>query len=488
MSEEAGGSHTLIARPPGLSGYLPQRYCSVCGLTSVNKEVSSCSIAHCPNVAHSSCIGASNIEFNCSQVGALRTARGITAPVLHVTESAPSVPQAGALPPPSPSDTEDEELLELPPSELIKIIRQLRLEVTKKNNTIRFYNQISPNIGATREALVTVLGFIDNIAATTSTLEGLGVRSIASTARPDKIDDDWVKHVTASQETQTWWTSPKPQALLNNTSVLPPGSCQQSTDTPFHGQPAADHGATRHRASSPCDSANGLSVHRATSPSPLPPAPRDKSRGSNHQSPTSSPQQESDLDNPRVSQSRHVTSRHNQAEQPSRGPITNKHNKHKNSFKNSTITRGQDKHTQNTSTQAPRQHLGTADHPRPSEFCFTCRRKNHTEASCPMKKWCDYCHRPRHTTQECRTRLAAERQEQFLHKITSEQALNNANLVQTLTRLLAPASFSPPFQATNLGNNWTSQQGPQANTQQPLLPHPGPPLNLPPGVWSHGQQ
>lgn len=155
-------------------------------------------------------------------------------------------------------------------------------------------------------------------------------------------------------------------------------------------------------------------------------------------------------------------------------------------------SRGQGKQAQHTLTHAPRRHSGAAGQPcptvtHPREFCYTCRRKDHTEASCPMNKWCDYCQRPRHTTQECRTRLAVERQEQFLHKITTEQALNNANLVQSLTRLLAPASFSPPTQAVSLGHNWTSQQGPPATTQQPLLPHPGPPLNLPPGVWSHGQ-
>ena len=125
----------------------------------------------------------------------------------------------------------------------------------------------------------------------------------------------------------------------------------------------------------------------------------------------------------------------------------------------------------------------------PSQFCHHCKRKGHIESSCLRKKKCDYCHRQGHSIQDCHTRLAEERQQQFLHRISTEQAQNNAIPVQSLSRLLAPASLHPAASDKPPQGNWAAQ--PQLPPhQQPLQTYSGP-TQLPykyPGVWNHAGQ
>ena len=126
----------------------------------------------------------------------------------------------------------------------------------------------------------------------------------------------------------------------------------------------------------------------------------------------------------------------------------------------------------------------------PSQFCHHCKRMGHTESSCLRKKKCDYCQRQGHSIQDCHTRLAEERQQQFLQRISAEQAQNNAILVQSLSRLLAPASHHPAAPAPPpQGNNWAAQST-LPSQQQPFQTYSGPtqpPYNHP-GVWSHAGQ
>ncbi|KAK4328405.1 hypothetical protein Pmani_001192 [Petrolisthes manimaculis] len=158
-------------------------------------------------------------------------------------------------------------LLELQPSELVKVIRELRLELSRKNKLIHFYSRVSSNISGARDAVVSVLDYIDNIAANHSSSGSLNTRTFASSARPDWIDKEWVNHVTTNQDTQDWWTSDTPRPLKSTTTAFPPGprlacppdqpvasvpgldaSTQPGTDAPSqtqpdsntHGQPVSD--------------------------------------------------------------------------------------------------------------------------------------------------------------------------------------------------------------------------------------------------------
>ncbi|ROT68876.1 hypothetical protein C7M84_012938 [Penaeus vannamei] len=86
--------HRLIARPPGLPGYQPGRWCAVCGKTTSNRTIIDCSSGDCPNTSHTNCLG-DNSTFDCCEVSALRTAQGITSPVVY--QVAAAEPPEGAL-------------------------------------------------------------------------------------------------------------------------------------------------------------------------------------------------------------------------------------------------------------------------------------------------------------------------------------------------------------------------------------------------------
>ncbi|KAK4327511.1 hypothetical protein Pmani_002027 [Petrolisthes manimaculis] len=113
-------------------------------------------------------------------------------------------------------------LLELQPSELVKVIRELRVELSRKNKLIHYYSSVFSNITGARDAVVSVLDFIDNIAANHSNLGSLNTRTLASSAHLDWIDEAWVNHVTTNQDTQDWWTSENPRPLRSTTTAFPP--------------------------------------------------------------------------------------------------------------------------------------------------------------------------------------------------------------------------------------------------------------------------
>ena len=83
--------HRLIARPPGLPGYAPVRWCAVCGKKAARKSVVDCTAETCPNVAHTSCTG-NDTTFDCCEVNALHAALVISASVVFL-EAAPDSPQ-----------------------------------------------------------------------------------------------------------------------------------------------------------------------------------------------------------------------------------------------------------------------------------------------------------------------------------------------------------------------------------------------------------
>ncbi|KAG0712473.1 hypothetical protein GWK47_018400 [Chionoecetes opilio] len=171
--------HQLIARPTGLPGYAPVRWCAVCGKKTANTEVIPCTTAvDCSNIVHTTCVG-SNTTLDCGEVSALRTAADISAPVVY-QEAVADLPQGVANIPESPtvddSDSDYADLLQLEPRELVEIIRQLRVELARKKNIINYFETTSHTLADKRDAVVTVLDFIDNICATRSSIEEIDLQ------------------------------------------------------------------------------------------------------------------------------------------------------------------------------------------------------------------------------------------------------------------------------------------------------------------------
>lgn len=374
--------HALIARPAGLPGYTPREWCAVCGKTSINLEKKKCVDVNCPNICHTSCL-ADNENFDCLEVTNLRAALNIQDRVIYVNTQLNE-----------PDDTDrnaDNELIQLEKRELVAIIARLQTEITRKNSILSFFGSVSDDIASKRDAVVTVLQFIDNIIATKSSLAELEVKSCACSASPDKIDEDWSAAVASDQDLNAWWTSEKPRKLRKICHLETGGNTtstgvQQPSDT-IHQQ----------------DQENQL--------------------GNGHQAIPGSRQHQRNRQNLRSqqpTQSRYSNIRNNNNFVP-RNRIPTRNSRSNTNFSGQHFSSVQD---QQRST------------PQNKPTCSFCRRRGHTEADCLKRLKCDYCHRTGHKSQDCHTKHHEERQERFFRSLASEQAQQSAFLIQSFQRLI----------------------------------------------------
>ena len=407
--------HVLIARPAGLPGYAPREWCSVCG-KKASDSVLKCITLGCPNTCHAKCLQDSN-TFSCVQVQDLRSALNIPDSVVYEEEA----PLDGEEPLTQPKHDDDDGLLELENAELVDIVRKLRLDLAKKNNILGFFNAFSEDIAKHRDAIVTVLGLIDNIAATKSSLEELEVKSVSCTAQPDKIDRDWNKLIQENSQTHTWWTSDNPRKLKKVYQPLENTNHNQQPNVIPAEQTNRLQNQTQLGGNIP--NSNSVSSHRSTQ----------KNRRSNF--PTQNK-------NPHIN--RNYQTNNNQR------PITNQPRQN---YRNNQGNLRQGDHT------SPQQRI--------NKYCNHCRKTGHTDETCFNKKKCDYCLRQGHQIEDCYTRKNEERQERLFRTLATEQAQNNVVLVQSLQRHLAPL-YSVSNQTSTGTGNW---QGYPVHLHQGPLNH-----------------
>ncbi|KAK4302215.1 hypothetical protein Pmani_025680 [Petrolisthes manimaculis] len=159
-------------------------------------------------------------------------------------------------------DDDIEDLLQLDRRELIENIRQLRKELKRKKTILRFFEATSQTLAKKRDAVVTVLDFIDNICSTRSSAEELDTRSIAATAKSHRIDEEWDRQVASSDETANWWKSAKPrplQSTVASTSTITNNSSGPSHPSPPQTTiaPSKDASTATVPAAAPRNSRNG---------------------------------------------------------------------------------------------------------------------------------------------------------------------------------------------------------------------------------------
>ena len=177
---------TLIDRPPGIPGYRPKLWCSVCGKSASIDADHKCEIADCPNLCHSQCLS-EKVTFNCENTEDLRSASGIhVAVTFYIGDS--NANRASEI---ESTDTEEEEdnLNLLGKEELLSIAKKQRKEITTLKTQLLNYKTIIEDLPKKRSILVEALSIIDTLVATQATIEPVQQRSIASTADPVKIDE-----------------------------------------------------------------------------------------------------------------------------------------------------------------------------------------------------------------------------------------------------------------------------------------------------------
>ena len=185
--------------------------------------------------------------LNWIQVPHLRQALNILDAVVYVG-AARSDEQELAQP---ENENVNDELLQLESSELIDIIRRLQVELTRKNTILNFFSTISHDIAKQRDALTTLLHFIDNITATKSSLEELEVKSTACTARPDKIDGDWLREINSNTQLQAWWISDKPRKLKKVCHLEARSSQDDTRDQSYQQTQSSSEGRNQHNSTRP---------------------------------------------------------------------------------------------------------------------------------------------------------------------------------------------------------------------------------------------
>ena len=198
-----GKKHSLITRPVGLPGYAPKAWCAVCGKTTANLSTQNCVTTDCPNVCHTDCLNGEE-NFNCFNVDTLRSAFHIPDAISYV-ENSDNVN--------TPENYFDNELENLEKNELLAMVKKLQADIVRKNSILSFFSTTTADLANKRDAVVSVLDFIDNLLATKTSLEELEVNSIACSACPENIYEDGQSAVESDENLKSWWESGKPKKL-----------------------------------------------------------------------------------------------------------------------------------------------------------------------------------------------------------------------------------------------------------------------------------
>lgn len=479
--------HALIARPKGICGYEPGEWCAVCGKTVVNKPSNKCSTPACPNVCHPHCLNTQE-RFSCEDVDALRQHLGIADPVTYLsnTQEPPSCLT------PSTSE-EDAELHQLETGELVTIIKQLRKENRRYKSILASFDKTAENIADNRDAVVTILNFIDNIAATQSSLNNLTVTSIPCSARGHSIDKDWRHHIARHPESRDWWTSGKPRQLQRastdtftaatqsdfpdpipahpslppvTTDALPPqttkpqqtpssSSADSSSPTPAESTPAEntlpDNTPGENTPAENTQASPGTARNRkntaATTTSDGHPSPNRSSHLT-----TTSPDSQPNLR--ALAQGSQSSS--GQAKRRHAPPSTTQGTDTADARRCKSPSRRQShllpqrtprhSHPRNTYTSVrpkpvPLLSLPTFERISTREFCNYCKKSGHTRNTCRWLSWCDYCYREGHITENCRAFLAQERHDKICRQLSEQTAITSL-LVETLNKQLSQSPLS----------------------------------------------
>ena len=473
--------HTLIARPVSLPGYSPRQWCAVCGKTTIDKPSLNCEATDCPNLCHPRCLG-TRISFNCSEVTALRQAKGISHPVVHLTDTS-QAPQPGSLPDGSEDndDDEDSELSLLQQPELIRIVKSLRAELKKAKAALASYDPSTHYLAEKRDSVVSVLNFLDNIIATKSNVEGLETKASACTARAERVDADWQQLIHTNQASRTWWTSKKPRPLASVTPGPPPApseprrartaeAADRSTPTPSPRDPSPPPASTTTQeldaSPSPASTTtqeqdvNPAPANNATQEPLTLPTPSHQTLNTTNITPP--PQTHASTTTTAPSLTTATTTTPSTHTAPLTTPSTTstntaqhystRRNRAHNRRRPRPSRRAQGQETTPTlgpvPTSAPRQApaaaAGVAPRTRGRNYCGFCRRRGHSEESCYRKLRCEFCGRLGHTLQECRSRLGQERQDSFLRTILEEQAHTRNLLLSSLNRIIGPENNLSP--------------------------------------------
>ena len=222
--------HKQIDRPKGISGYKPSQWCSVCGKASRGDNAVKCVQLNCLNLCHNTCL-ADLEHFNCNKVTDLRNSFDIAHPVVYIEEDIHNIETEDTQEETLEQETQERnDLKEKCKEELIEVILKLRKEATESRALTSNLKRICKTIASKRDALVEALEFVDTLTATVDSIDETAKKSIACSAIPHRIDEEWQKKVETNPQLDNWWQKEKPKRV-NNNQPIPTQTLSRNTET-----------------------------------------------------------------------------------------------------------------------------------------------------------------------------------------------------------------------------------------------------------------
>ena len=375
MSQEPRQHRLRIERPRGLPGYRPKLWCAVCGRAAATDD-KLCEVANCPNICHIQCL-ADDPVFNCEQTSLLRDVHGIADNVtFHTTHQAQEDNANEESINNSDENNEDEDLQHLEKSELIDIVKNLKKELTNSKTRLNNYKACIDKLPEKRNILVEAISIIDTLVATQTNTEELQQRTIAASAYPSRIDEDWENHIENNDEVYIWWTSETVGRLRkgNDEEEIPQEQPRRRRQSP---------------ARAPRTRRTQWTRQQPTQPPPPPPPP-------------SPPPQHT-----RQSKNKQGYN-HSSKQQPRRYRPNNwyGYKQHPRSNDEFQVRRS----GSNDEFQVRRSDPS-------KDNCAECRRPGHSANECRKLMNCNYCHKRYHTAENCREKIADQRQQDLINAV-----------------------------------------------------------------------
>lgn len=207
----------LIERPSSISGYRTATWCAVCGRTGSSSTVKRCFTATCPNLCHADCLG-EDTDFKCGNTVRLRSRAGISDPVTFQSSATPATSPLLAV----HSQQEAEgDLNDLGKEELVKLVKDLRLELASTQSQLQSYGPILSVLKDTRQVLVETLKIADDLAAIRDNSEIQLQKYEACAVRPQKIREEGAAAAAANQLPSGGSADSPPPPYPSQTSSLP---------------------------------------------------------------------------------------------------------------------------------------------------------------------------------------------------------------------------------------------------------------------------
>lgn len=398
----------LIERPSGLSGYRPEFWCAVCGKkTTQQPHKKCCGSQNCDNLCHERCMGEAT-DFKCGNTGELRALAGISDPVSFFSSQA----QEATAPPPPSDQLEDNEddLNALQKEELQQLVRNLRRDLATTKSQLTNYRSVAADLADKRSVLVEALSIVDTLLAV-QTSEDIRQRSVSCTAKPHRLGGEVVPNA-AQEESEVNRSTPgeRPTPPSPPPGTSPPISAAPSP-LPQPAGPAPESAEERERSPiSGGDTANGSTEERET-----------------------------EVQHHHQQASRDVNRRPRRPKRKTRTPPA-----------------------ADTHQAATTQPLAKTQPRQKRNKCLQCNRWGHSQDQCQVT-FCNYCQGRFHSSQNCRAKIADQRQQELVHAVRQSS--------QETLLALRGAVWQLQHPATHLGSGGPLVTGPHGTPHpQPLWP------------------